>query len=53
MSLDYLNVDGYIEIDFHGFGTRNNYTRTISLFFKRFILLSKSHKPLTPKEEGF
>ncbi len=53
MFLDYLNADGYIEIDFHGFGFRNNYTQTISLIFKRFVLFSKSHQPLTPKEEGF
>lgn len=48
-----LRKDGYIEIDFHGFGPINEYTWTTSLFFKRWSLVPAGIQPHVPIGGGF
>ncbi|GAK99342.1 hypothetical protein JCM19314_3387 [Nonlabens ulvanivorans] len=50
----FLRKEGFLQVDFHGFGPINEYTWTTSLFFDRTIELSPiSIQPVIPVGGGF
>ncbi len=50
----YFRDNGYIQVDFHGFGPINNYTWTTSVFLDREIDLKPiSHQPVIPIGGGY